>query len=70
MKAQAFIEQQAPKVFHTASECLGDQDVRLLEEEEKDRVHRDLVDYNQVPYNSLIRYVYFNYFIDCFPDLS
>ena len=42
MRAAAFCEQQHSRAFRTASADLRDRDVRLLEEEERENVQRDL----------------------------
>ncbi|KAK7110985.1 uncharacterized protein [Littorina saxatilis] len=41
MRAAAFCEQQQTKMFRTASDDLRDRDVRLLEEEERENVHKE-----------------------------
>ncbi|XP_076460992.1 uncharacterized protein LOC143293701 [Babylonia areolata] len=42
LRAVAFCEQQHPRVFRTASADLRDRDIRLLEEEERENVYRNL----------------------------
>ena len=42
MRAAAFCEQQRPRTLRTASADLKNRDVRLLEEEERENLHREL----------------------------
>ena len=42
MRAVAFCEQQRPRTFRTASADLRNRDVRLLEEEEREHLHKEL----------------------------
>ena len=47
MRALAFCEQQAPKLFRSASANMKNRDVQFMEEELKEHIQRDVMDMNE-----------------------